>query len=121
MSCALFSISSLSFCSTVLYSSLFVSMLHVTDMPRHPCILSLSQVAALQAHVTELRTENASFSMHVEELEESNKSLVGQLDVLKGSNLDSLTTVAACEHLEAKLKQALSAIDKRKVCTVVVL
>lgn len=72
-------------------------------------------MAALQAHVTELRTENASSSMHVEELEENNRSLSGQLEVLKGSNLDSLTSVAACEHMEGKLKQALSAIDKKKV------
>lgn len=73
-----------------------------------------NKVAALQAHVTELRTENASSSMHVEELEESNKSLSDQLDVLKGNNLDSLTSVAACEHMEGKLRQTLSAIDKKK-------
>ena len=44
-----------------------------------------------------------------------NKSLNAQLDVLKGNNLDSLITVADCENMEAKLKHALSAVDKRKV------
>jgi hypothetical protein len=76
-----------------------------------------AQVAALQAHVTELRTENASSALHMEELLERAQGLTSQLDVLRGSNLDSLQSVADCEHAEAKLKQALSAVDKKKVTT----
>ena len=39
-----------------------------------------------------------------------------QLGVLKHANVDSLLTVADCESMEAKLKQSLSAIEKKKVC-----
>mmetsp|Transcript_22280 Transcript_22280/g.41418 ORF Transcript_22280/g.41418 Transcript_22280/m.41418 type:complete len:335 (-) Transcript_22280:1926-2930(-) len=81
----------------------------------HKNRLSLeNKVAALQAHITELRTENATLHMHQEELQESNSSLTDQLDVFKGNNMDSLQTVVDCENMEARLKQSLSAVDKRK-------
>lgn len=73
-----------------------------------------SKVAALQAHVSELRTENASAVLHIDELQEKMELLNDQLGVLKHANVDSLLTVADCESMEAKLKQSLSAIEKKK-------
>lgn len=54
--------------------------------------------------------------MHIEELQESNTTLTEQMDVFKGNNMDSLCTVIDCENMEARLKQTLSAVDKKKVC-----
>jgi hypothetical protein len=53
--------------------------------------------------------------MHIEELQESNTTLTEQMDVFKGNNMDSLCTVIDCENMEARLKQTLSAVDKKKV------